>query len=399
MDNPNDTQVNDQMVNDFFADADGLIDQDTGAPVSNDIFNPDPQPPSQQPVDNGQNPKSTPQSQQPANPSSQQQAPAGQQQQAASQSQQAPAGPQGIEKEFFKTDDKGNPVFDIDAALSKLYPQNDRAFQYSGVKDPRGALQQAPLQQQPQQPKEPEKEPWQIEFEKREQTRKTYIDNLSLGLNFVNEALKAGYEPEQAINYANQQIQWLIDQEMAKLDYQNRYKADQEEKQRIAKEKEILQLKPRSDSVHRMLYTKAGGKDKFDALIFGTPSADGKKLQGGYGVDVLNMLFDIAHLGQQLPSDGNKLYQMYQDWYTRFSANENNLRFVYDVAMARLQKAMMPHIINFVRSAKDREFYMRGQAQVKAPSGIQAPENSDTTQPDPLNSYLGYDYQDPFDNV
>ena len=65
---------------------------------------------------------------------------------------------------------------------------------------------------------------------KKEQTRKTYIDNLSLGLNFVNEALKAGYEPEQAINYANQQIQWLIDQEMAKLDYQNRYKADQEEK-------------------------------------------------------------------------------------------------------------------------------------------------------------------------
>jgi hypothetical protein len=361
------------MVNDFFSDVGGLVDQDTGVDVLPETNPNDPpqqnnqnQLPNQ---NNGINPKSNDgqgtTNQQPQNNAQQQ--------------------PQTFDQQFFKTDDKGNSTFDADKALGFMMPQNNSSFQYQGIAAP---VQTQPQMQNPQTSaqQEPIKAPWQIELEEEDRIRTESKSKHITWRNYLQEAMEAGYSGDNAIAFADRKADEAADADFRKSFYEFKSKKAEESAKTAQEETELKSIEPRSQINLTKTYNELGGVDKFNALVFGVPSPDGKSLSGGFGVDILNREFDRDHRGQKLPSDPAQLQTMYEKWYKKFTSNENDLRYLVDVSKSRLQMAMFPQIVNHLRSLNDAGNSQMSQAKQKAPSGINKQQGS---QPDALDQYFG----------
>lgn len=364
------------VVDDFFSDAGGLIDQDSGSVLPD--ASSQQQNNNQLPNNNGQDPK-TQQGNQPA-PSAQPQQPA------------QPAQP--FDQQFYQTDAKGNKVFDANKALDFVMPQNSNSFQYQGTAKP---LSAQPQPQQPAQPQQPEKPIWQVELEEEKSLRETTRKERLVYREYLAEALQAGYTGDAAITYADRKADEAAEEDFQKRLYESRFKRSEESAKKAQEEADLKQIEPKSQINLAKVYNELGGQDRFNTLIFGVPSADGKSLSGGYGLDVINMIFDMQHQGTKLPSDPAQLTAEYSRWYTKFTSNENNLRFVVDVAKARLQAAMFPQIVNHIRSVSDTGNRQMLQANQGTPSGINTPQGK--SEPDALDKYLYGNQGNNYDTV
>ncbi len=373
--------TNDQMMSDFFSDSEGLIDQDTGADVIHPT-NDQQQAPAQQKQSQQQS------VQQPAqnakNVQSQQQ-----------QQQQAPEQPKGFEQNFFKTDDKGASVFDVDSALDFFKPKSDSP-RYDTPNYRQMSQQQV---QQPQQPQEPEKPQWQKDYEELNNTRTTYVNNLTMYRNLLTEALQQGYQGNDAFRYADQKINDMVELEIRRIEYEKRGKAAEETAKRDREAEAMRQLQPRAETNLLKHYNDIGGKEKFEQLIFG--SQINGKLVGGFGVDIVNQMFDeyYEYSGKEIPKDPQQLSKAYDEFWLKVCANPNRLQKIVDYAKAGLQSALLPHIIQRARSAKESQMQQQQRASVNQPSQIQT--QSGGGELDDLDKYFGRStpMQDAFDTV
>ena len=361
--------TNDQMMNDFFSDSEGLIDQDTGADVGHPVA--DQQQVQQQQKQNQQQP-----AQQPA-----QTAKSTQTQQ---QSQQpAPEQPKGFEQNFFKTDDKGASVFDVDSALDFFKPKSDSP-RYDTPNYHQMSQQQV---QQPQQPQEPEKPQWQKDYEELNNIRTTYVNNLTMYKNLLAEALQQGYQGNDAFNYADRKINDMVELEVRRIEYEKRGKAAEETAKRDREAEVMRQLQPRAETNLSRHYNEIGGKEKFEQLIFGN-EVNGK-LVGGFGVDIINQMFDeyYEYSGKEMPKNPQQLSKAYDEFWLKVCANPNRLQKIVDYAKAGLQSALLPHIVQKARSAKESQMQQQQRASVNQPSQIQS--QSVNGELDDLDKYFG----------
>jgi hypothetical protein len=395
-------QSNDQMVNDFFSDAGGLIDQDTGADVIHPVNEP------QQPVQS-QSPGQVPPvlnannatNQNPQQPAITPQQPSNPQQQTVQQQAQA----KGFEQSFFKDDGKGNQVFDADSAMNFFMNPKDTSFQYPDVPNYRQMSQQTEVQQPEPVPQQPATQPLNV-FDQIEQ----YADNMRANV-------LGGYE--RAISIMQRQGLWKGDN-LDAVNLSKEYDALKTSVEQNIKEKrsqllneyeskktsagkeaeEMVQIKARSETNLLTHYNKLGGQDKFNTLIFGN-SVNGK-LVGGYGVEIINQMFDqyCEYSGKEAPKDRQSLNKAYNDFWTKIASNPSRLQHVVDVAQSRLWKSVFPQIVNEIRARKDTEINQRLRgAATPAPSQIQAP--SSASELDALDKYFGASQHmaDQFDTI
>lgn len=371
------SDVNDSMVDDFFSDAGGLVDQDTGSPISNtqdqqqsQQHNPGNQLPNQNPP-NATNAKTEAVPNQQLNGSQQPQGNA-----------QQPA--KTFDMQFYDVDEKGNQTFNADKALSFMSQNN--GFQYEGITSPLSRMPQQPAQQQQTQPIQPEKPAWQIELEEEDRIRTESRSKHTTWRAYLEEAFKNGYTGDNAIAYADQRANEESEKDFKKSWYEFRAKKSEEADRKAKEQAELTQLEPTSKVNLAKVYNELGGEDQFNTLIYGALSPDGKSLSGGFGIEVLNREFDKDHRGQKLPTDPVKLREVYDKWWIKYSSDINNIRFVVDVAKARLQMAMFPQITNHISSIRDAGNRQMSQAKQSSPSSIN--KSQGTREPDSLDQYL-----------
>jgi hypothetical protein len=312
--------VNDSMVNDFFGNYE-LIDQDSGEPISREPKEPVQEP--QQPQTNATQAK-TPEQQQVA--------------------------PQQSFDQSFYDENNGQKVFN--AAKAFDFVRNQSPVQTSDtLQSVFSPTQQSAQQQQAQVTPPDTRAPWEIELEEENKLRETYVKQHTSYKSFLQQAISQGYNGEDAFRVADQMAQEQADMEFRRASYEKRYKMQEEAKARDAEAKRNAEIEPMSRVNIAKVSSEFGGHDKFNAFLFGVPDASGK-LVNGYGMQTIGMLFDLAHEGQNIPKE--QLADKYKSWWTKFSSNENNLRFVVNQAKANLQLALHPQMVDKIHSVANK---------------------------------------------
>ena len=365
--------VNTEMVNDFFADSYDPVDPSELSGVDNS------QGQSQQHSQNHKSVDQTPN----ANPAKTQV------QQPNTQQKSEPAQPvNGFDDQFFAVEKNGTKIFDAQKALD--FMNQNSGFQpsqkLSTVFNPVAqtpAQQAAAVQQQAQADNRPE---WEKQYEEEMKAREQIRNQRLAYRNFMQKALDEGYTGDALLERANQLATEDAEKEFLRTTYERKYKQEQEAKQRQEEQQKLQQIEPQSRVNLAKVSAEFGGAEKLQNFLFGTVGADGK-LVNGFGVDTITMLFDIAHEGKQLPSDPAQMQDIYAKWWTKFTSNENNLRYVVDQARAKLQMALYPKIVDHINSVRDngnRITTNANQPPVSAVNRGQAPER------DALDSYFDH---------
>lgn len=308
--------VNDSMVNDFFGDYE-LIDQDSGEPISRE-------------------PKQPAQGPQQAQPNATQ---------AKTLEQQQQTTVQPFDQTFYD-DNNGQKTFN--AAKAFDFVRNQSPVKTSDtLQSVFSPAQQAGQQQQAQVTLPDTRQPWEIELEEENKLRESFVKQRTSYKTFLQNAINQGYQGEQAFIMADQMAQQEADTEFRRASYERRYKMQEEAKVREAEAKKNAEIEPMSRVNIAKVSSEFGGVDNFNAFLFGVPDASGK-LVNGYGLQTIGMLFDLAHEGQNIPKE--QLADKYKSWWTKFSSNENNLRYVVNQAKANLQLALHPQMVDKIHS-------------------------------------------------
>ena len=330
--------VNESMVNDF-VESEVLID-DNGTELSSSPFESQQQ--EQQQNNNQQNNNANQAKNQNTGTNNQ------------NQQQQSQPAADPFDSQFFVQEKNGNKTFDAAKALDFI--QNRNGYQTSQslnqIFQPQVAQTQAQQQAPIQQPVD-NRQPWERELEEEQKLRESFLNPKMSWPNHFQKALELGYQGDSAIAYANEQVKNDAEMEFRKASYERRYKAEQEAKQRADEERQAQEIAPKSRINLAKVASEFGGMEKVNALLFGVQQPDGK-LANGYGIETINMLFDMAHEGKQLPKDVNELQKVYEKWWTKFTSNENNLRYVVDRAKDNLQRQLFPSIVDHINSVKNQ---------------------------------------------
>lgn len=384
-----DEQTNEQIVNDFFS-LDGIE-----APEG--LSSGESQPASQQPslapnANTATNPnqqQQAPAQQQPLPPNSQSQQPPNQQ---AQQQSQTPA--KGFEQNFFTDDGKGNQVLNIDSAMSFLTKQATPNVD-SQTPNYRQMSFQQPLNQQPAQPQQPEKQT--TPFDQVEQYAENIRANVLSGYEAAIEAMQqAGLWNAENINAVNlskkyESLKSGVEQAIREKRTQifNEYENNRSEK--IRQEDALKPIREKAGINLLAQYNRLGGKDNFEQLIFGK-EVNGK-LVGGYGVDIINHMIDVAYevSGKEFPKTPQEMQKAYNDFYDRLCAKPERLQHLVEIAEVRVAKTFLPQILSTTRANKEAEIQQRQKAQQMSPSQIQTQQKQ--SQNDAFSEFLGYDWQ------
>ena len=347
--------VNSEMVNDFAQDYQLITDD--GDPIETST----PAQPASETQPNGNNPIK-----------------------AQEQPTEQPQDISGFEDQFFIADPKGNKQFDANKALEFLNAQ-------TGFQSPQNLQQTVfnPAPAQPAQPQQPAdtRQPWEIQLEEERKLRESVSKPLYSYKSFLNEALEKGYQGDMAIAYADQLVEKQAEEQFRRTQYESQYKKQQEDAARQKEQQELATIEPRSRVNIAKVSAELGGPDKLNDLVFGKFSPEGKVLKQGYGLKTVEMLFQIENQGKQLPTnDAKAMGDLYAKWWTKFSSNENNLRYVVDAAKIEIQRALFPQIVNHINSVKQTGVQTAQRATQAPSSNINRSHGS--SEPSVLDRYF-----------
>lgn len=312
--------VNDSMVNDFFGGYE-LIDQDSGEPITRE----------------------------PKEPVQEQQQPQTNATQAKTPEQQQQTTVQPFDQTFYD-DNNGQKVFN--AAKAFDFVRNQSPVQTSDtLQSVFSPAQKAAQQQQAQVTPSDTRQPWEIELEEENKLRESFVKQRTSYKTFLQNALNQGYSGEQAFIMADQMAQEEADKEFRRASYEKRYKMQEEAKQREAEAKRNAEIGPMSRVNLAKVSSEFGGPDNLNAFLYGVPDKSGK-LVNGYGLQTIQMLFDRDHRGQHIPKE--QLADKYKSWWTEFTSDENNLRWVINQAKAQLQMYIHPQMVDKIHSVSNK---------------------------------------------
>lgn len=233
---------------------------------------------------------------------------------------------------------------------------------------------------QPQPIQAPGSEPEKSEIDVRKEYRENLHKESFLPFNRMRELVNSGYTVEQAFQQAegevNQSVMqknedWLLErQTLADTD---RAKA---EKERI----ESLQLAPRSETNINRLSNEFGYKsvESFRNALF----------HDKYGGQDINYLFSLANPDYKTEYANNQqgLVDAYNNWFVKFSADENNLRYLANQVKFRSASELWAPALKQMRGG------VQAQEQQKRTAGMKTANSKNlnpvSAQPNELNDWL-----------
>jgi hypothetical protein len=243
----------------------------------------------------------------------------------------------GFASRFMKQDAKGGSVFDADGAMAFIKPGDgkDASFRYE-LKPRKG--QEKQTDGADGKPKEPVN-PYKQRIEERKKFREEQQGNLYFWKNKYAEALKGGYEPAQALAYAEQQVKEHLDTREADWLYEQEAKFAEERGKGELTAKELADARQSRVVNEQAFVQKLGGYEQYNEFLFGKKGADGT-IQKGYAADMVNMMFDIMN-----PDVDAVTPEAMDQWWDRFASDPARLQMVYEFALARLQREIFPHLM------------------------------------------------------
>lgn len=208
------------------------------------------------------------------------------------------------------------------------------------------------------------------------------------GFEYIDYFMQQEHDYATAVTYARQQAQ---------MDLQN-YLADrkrQEEIEQIRKEtdEKIARMKTVNEStelgpvsvrnLHEAAKSLGQTIEGFTQLL----------MKPEYGGDVISWLFQKDNAGKVYKSNEEASEAM-QHWFTKFSADKQQLGFLTTLAHARASAKVLPQIIEEARKMKQGVDQGNKKANGVRPISAQQQYRSNPTnhgQQDTLSQYLGYD--------
>ncbi len=283
--------------------------------------------------------------------------------------------PDGFEGRFFEKGEKG-VTFKGDDAMNFLFPDGETPtrFKYSPInivpEDPAAAAAS----------KGDDVPAWKKQLEEEKTYRTNLRTSLLSPLEHYKQALKANYTPEQALTYAEQQTLSAFEEHITERQYELEAKRREELEKEGTSKGEIAELRSRAAANEALFYAEAGGKEAFDALMFGTVGKDGKP-KPGVGSEDIWMLFKLSNPDVQTSKmTAKQLNEKMATWWTRYASNKENLAYAWKIVKGTLFEKMRPYIIdktratvqNQIQSNREGNFRRAGlQPSARTPRGEQ----------------------------
>jgi hypothetical protein len=233
-----------------------------------------------------------------------------------------------------------------------------------------------------QQPEIPE---WQKQVEERKVYRESLSNNYFAVTNRIEELVKAGYDPLQAIQYAKQEAQQSLQDHFSQREYEDQFNERKRFQEELARTSENQKIETLSMSNQSELANKVGGIEKYQQLMF-------SKEIGG---PILNWLFDQLNPDKaRLPKD--QVAKEIGQWWAKFSSNKQNLNAVYEMAMSKLQKRIFPEMVKRTRSHAQAQVKQNAEGKMPAPGRLTAHKAAPAQSGDGLDDldrYLNPSFQ------
>jgi hypothetical protein len=275
---------------------------------------------------------------------------------------------------FIKTGEDGQTQFDLDGAIGFAFTEDGKpksVFDYQ-----REPLQPAQIEQPPQVISQ------QVQGQQLspDEVLKT---NYFAGFNYVRQAIEAGYGPQQALEYAERQMNYDIDkystqQQMAKMREELTAQLESEKKL-VAEQKEQVQVRPLAMQNIQELSQKYGGAERFKSIMYGQE----------YGGKVLQALYDKLGGGADIKDNEQYKQGLENFFYKTFS--DKTLAGIMDVfATSLVRDKMWPQIREEVAKIKSAGVAGNRKTLVGSnPGKINNPSRQAPREPDAFDRHFG----------
>lgn len=275
------------------------------------------------------------------------------------------AEPTEFEKMFM--DEKGEP--DLKRFL---------AHQEAAQKVDQGPARAVPIPGQQFKP-DPTQQPVKTLQEQQIEEFRTYrtnlSKNLSVGLDYVAQAIQAGYTPQQAIDYAKGKLGTEIQDHLTDWQFQKQREFDEKRMREHQEQIDAANTRPMSESNHNLVAAEYGlNRKQLDSLLF-SPE---------YGLKHIGRMFDLAHPGL-IEKGGEEAQKALNNFYVKFTGKRENIRYLVELARADVSRKLQPQLMARFRAA-GAEQEKNGKLASVRPSNKQPTPNRKT--PGGLDDYL-----------
>jgi len=234
-------------------------------------------------------------------------------------------------------------------------------------------------QQQQQQEKPAEKS----ELEIRREYRQNLETESFTPFNKMRDLVNQGYTVEQAFQQAEYEANQGVNKKSEDWLMERQTNADNDRATRETERIEALQLEPMSRTNINRMSQEFGFKsaESFQNALF----------HAEYGGIDINFLFESENPNYKTEFAGNHegLQEAYNNWFTKFSANENKLRYLANQTKFRSSAKLWGQAVKQIRGNVQTQEQAKTQANMASPNGNNL--SPKTANPDDLTDWLSRD--------
>jgi hypothetical protein len=268
----------------------------------------------------------------------------------------------GFASRFFKSDEKtGESVFDGESAHSFLQGSMEKPYAYQGKHiPPQGEKTPKP------EDKKPEVEPWKKPLEERRQYRQNLMNAFLLPVQAAQKQYGDSVPPEIA-DYQRAQIEHvnqLIDEEMARYDYEQQEKREKENWKKGESAEKQAALKQKAIANESVIAARFKSSEDYQEFMFGKV-VNGKH-EPGLATHAIYKAFDLAN-PDKAGLYGAEYDKALKSWWNEFASDQDNLEFLFEIGMARLQKSLWGELVKKVQTTRDKNTADKKKALKRAP--------------------------------
>jgi len=270
----------------------------------------------------------------------------------------------GFARRFLKAGENGQSTFDAESALAFLKPEAGAPSRYE--LKPRKVEEKAVEKKDEGKPVEPVN-PFKQRIEERKTWRTQRENEAYLWKNTYSEAINAGYDARTALRIADERVRDYIEEKQAEWEYENEAKNAEKKYQEELSAKQQAEARAARIANEGQYVQKLGGYEAYNEFLFGK-SLPGGKFEPGYATDFVGRLYDMMN-----PDEKEVTPEKMEAWWDRFASDKNNLRVVFDVALARLQQEIFPHLMRRAVEVHKETERQKEMSATRRPGGTAHP--------------------------